>query len=73
MALGRAGIKQRKTEIGMVEPAEAFDASLAEEKSSKVGPAGIDIAYQRAGKPDAPAVLLAAGLASRLGERGCAL
>jgi hypothetical protein len=57
----------------MLEPAKAFDASLAEEKSSNVGPAGIEIVYQRAGKPDSPAGLLAAGLASRLGERGCAL
>jgi pimeloyl-ACP methyl ester carboxylesterase len=42
-----------------------FDASIAEEKASDVGPAGIDIAYQRLGNPDAPVVLLIMGLAAQ--------
>ncbi len=33
--------------------------------ASKVGPAAIDIAYQRLGNPDAPAVLLIMGLAAQ--------
>jgi pimeloyl-ACP methyl ester carboxylesterase len=33
-----------------------------EEKASKVGPAAIDIAYQRLGNPDAPVVLLIMGV-----------
>jgi pimeloyl-ACP methyl ester carboxylesterase len=40
-------------------------ASIVDERASKVGPAGIDIAYQRLGKPDAPAVLLIMGLAAQ--------
>jgi pimeloyl-ACP methyl ester carboxylesterase len=36
------------------------------QKASKVGPAGIDIAYQRLGNPDAPVVLLIMGLAAQL-------
>lgn len=35
---------------------------FVDEKVSNVGPAGIDIAYQRIGKPEAPAVLLIMGL-----------
>jgi hypothetical protein len=35
---------------------KGFDASIVDERASKVGPAGIDIAYQRLGKPDSPAV-----------------
>ena len=42
-----------------------FDASIADEKALKVGPAGIDIAYQRLGKRDAPAVLLIMGIAAQ--------
>src|ERR1700723_3219367 len=42
-----------------------FDESIADEKASNVGPAGIDIAYQRAGKPDAPVVLLIMGVAAQ--------
>jgi pimeloyl-ACP methyl ester carboxylesterase len=38
---------------------------LTEEKASKVGPAAIDIAYQRFGERDAPAVLLIMGLAAQ--------
>jgi pimeloyl-ACP methyl ester carboxylesterase len=42
-----------------------FDASTAEEKALKVGQAGIDIAYQRLGEPDAPLVLLIMGVAAQ--------
>ncbi len=42
-----------------------FDASIVDEKASKVGPAGIDIAYQRLGNPDAPLVLLIMGVAAQ--------
>jgi pimeloyl-ACP methyl ester carboxylesterase len=47
------------------ERVSGFDASIAEEKALKVGPAGIDIAYQRLGKPDAPLVLLIMGVAAQ--------
>jgi pimeloyl-ACP methyl ester carboxylesterase len=36
--------------------------AFVDEKVSNVGPAGLDIAYQRLGKPEAPAVLLIMGL-----------
>lgn len=36
-------------------------AAIVEEKASKVGPAGIDIAYERLGSRDAPVVLLIMG------------
>ncbi len=39
--------------------------NIVDEKASKVGPAGIDIAYQRMGKPDAPLVLLIMGLGAQ--------
>src|SRR5580765_837145 len=42
-----------------------FDGSIADQKASKVGPAGIDIAYQRLGNPDAPVVLLIMGIAAQ--------
>ncbi|HML17819.1 MAG TPA: alpha/beta hydrolase [Bryobacteraceae bacterium] len=51
--------------IGMSELENGFDASIVDEKASKVGPAGIDIAYQRLGNPDAPVVLLIMGLAGQ--------
>ena len=38
---------------------------VVDEKASKVGPAGIDIAYQRLGNPDAPPVLLIMGVAAQ--------
>jgi pimeloyl-ACP methyl ester carboxylesterase len=38
-----------------------FDPAIVDEKASNVGPAGIDIAYQRLGKRDAPVVLLIMG------------
>jgi pimeloyl-ACP methyl ester carboxylesterase len=49
----------------MSEPANLFDATIVEQKASKVGPAGIDIAYQRFGNPDAPVVLLIMGIAAQ--------
>jgi len=49
----------------MSELENGFDASIVDEKASKVGPAGIDIAYQRLGNPDAPVVLLIMGLAGQ--------
>lgn len=39
---------------------------MVELMASNVGPAGIDIAYQRLGSPDAPAVLLIMGIAAQL-------
>jgi pimeloyl-ACP methyl ester carboxylesterase len=39
---------------------------MADEKASGVGPAGIEIAYQRLGDPEAPAVLLIMGIAAQL-------
>ncbi len=43
----------------------AATMSWQDEKVSKVGPAGIDIAYQRLGNPDAPLVLLIMGVAAQ--------
>src|SRR6516225_2905524 len=54
-----------KEEIGMSELVNGFDASIVDERASKVGPAAIDIAYQRLGNPDAPVVLLIMGLAAQ--------
>jgi pimeloyl-ACP methyl ester carboxylesterase len=51
--------------MGMSELVNGFDASIVDEKASKVGPAGIEIAYQRLGNPDAPAVLLIMGIAAQ--------
>jgi len=39
-----------------------MENTLNEQNASNVGPAGIDIAYQRLGKPDAPVVLLIMGI-----------
>jgi pimeloyl-ACP methyl ester carboxylesterase len=36
-----------------------------DEKASNLGPAGIEIAYQRFGNPDAPVVLLIMGIAAQ--------
>jgi pimeloyl-ACP methyl ester carboxylesterase len=44
---------------------DASDASIVDQKASKVGPAGIDIAYQRLGNSDAPVVLLIMGVAAQ--------
>jgi pimeloyl-ACP methyl ester carboxylesterase len=49
----------------MAELVNGFDASIVDQKASKIGPAGIDIAYQRLGNPDAPAVLLIMGVAAQ--------
>jgi len=49
----------------MSELANGFDASIVDEKANKVGPAGIEIAYQRLGNPDAPLVLLIMGIAAQ--------
>ena len=49
----------------MSELVNGFDTSIVDEKASKVGPAGIDIAYQRLGNPDAPVVLLIMGIAAQ--------
>jgi pimeloyl-ACP methyl ester carboxylesterase len=49
----------------MSDPLNRFDAPFVDEKASNVGPAGIDIAYQRLGDPDAPAVLLIMGIAAQ--------
>jgi pimeloyl-ACP methyl ester carboxylesterase len=50
----------------MPELVNGFDTSIVDERASKVGPAGIDIAYQRLGNPDAPVVLLIMGGAAQL-------
>ncbi len=49
----------------MSELPNALDASVVDQKASNVGPAGIDIAYQRLGNPDAPPVLLIMGIAAQ--------
>jgi len=49
----------------MSELLNEFDASIVDEKATKVGPAGIDIAYQRLGNPDVPVVLLIMGIGSQ--------
>ena len=38
---------------------------MVDQKASKAGPAGIDIAYQRLGNPDAPVVLLIMGIGAQ--------
>ena len=49
----------------MAELVNGFDASIVDERASKVGPSEIDISYQRLGNPDAPAVLLIMGIAAQ--------
>jgi pimeloyl-ACP methyl ester carboxylesterase len=49
----------------MAELVNGVDASIEERKASNVAPAGIDIAYQRLGNPDAPVVLLIMGIAAQ--------
>ena len=49
----------------MSELVNGLDTSVIEERASNVGPAGIDIAYQRLGKPDAPLVMLIMGVAAQ--------
>jgi pimeloyl-ACP methyl ester carboxylesterase len=55
-----------RSEDSMIEEnASQKVASIKDERASKVGPAGIDIAYQRLGKADAPAALLIMGVAAQ--------
>jgi hypothetical protein len=49
----------------MSELINGFDTSIVDLKASKVGPARIDIAYQRLGNPDGPVVLLIMGIAAQ--------
>ncbi len=49
----------------MPELLNRIDARIRDEKASHVGPAGIDIAYHRLGKPDTPPVLLIMGIAAQ--------
>ena len=49
----------------MPELTSEFENSNAFQKALNVGPAGIDIAYQRLGEPNAPAVLLIMGIAAQ--------
>jgi len=49
----------------MPEMMNGSDVSIVEKKAVDVGPAGIDIAYQRLGNPNAPLVLLIMGLAAQ--------
>ena len=49
----------------MQEDASIKIGSIKDEKALKVGPGGIDIAYQRFGKADAPAVLLIMGIGAQ--------
>jgi pimeloyl-ACP methyl ester carboxylesterase len=49
----------------MPELVNGFDGSIVDQKATKAGPAGIDIAYQRLGNPDAPLVLLIMGIAAQ--------
>ncbi len=50
----------------MSEPIDPLDVSPAELKATSVVPTGIDIAYQRFGHSDAPAVLLIMGIGGQL-------
>jgi pimeloyl-ACP methyl ester carboxylesterase len=58
-------ISSRKRRIGMSELVNRIDASIVDQKAYKVGPAGIDIVYQRFGSPDAPVALLIMGVAAQ--------
>ena len=49
----------------MLELVNGFDLSIVDEKALKIGTTGIDIAYQRLGKQDAPVVLLIMGVAAQ--------
>ncbi len=44
---------------------DASDASIVDQKASNVGPAGIDVAYQRFGNSNAPLVMLIMGVAAQ--------
>jgi len=49
----------------MPELVNGFDPTIVDQRVSNVGPAKIDIAYQRLGSPDAPLVLMIMGLAAQ--------
>jgi pimeloyl-ACP methyl ester carboxylesterase len=49
----------------MSEVVNGFETSIVDERASKVGPVGIEIAYQRLGNPDVPVVLLIMGVAAQ--------
>ncbi len=49
----------------MHELVNGIDTSIVDRMALKAGPDGIDIAYQRIGNPDAPAVLLIMGIAAQ--------
>ena len=49
----------------MSEESSRFD-TFVDGKAANIGPAGIDIVYQRLGNPEAPAVLLIMGVAAQL-------
>ncbi len=49
----------------MAELTNKLDFSIIDQTASKIGAAGIDIAYQRLGRPDAPAILLIMGIAAQ--------
>jgi pimeloyl-ACP methyl ester carboxylesterase len=57
----------RPTRLGVGQAGEScrVEEVNVDQKASKVGPAGIDIAYQRFGNPDAPLVLLIMGVAAQ--------
>ncbi len=54
-----------KKGIQVSELINGFDAQIGHEKASNVGPAGIDIAYQRFGNSNAPVVLLIMGVGAQ--------
>lgn len=47
-------------------PEKGFDVPIQEGKASRVGPAGVDIAYQRLGSRGAPPLVLIMGVAGQL-------
>ena len=49
----------------MAEMVNGLDASIVDERASRVGPAGIDVAYQRLGDHDAPLLLLIMGIGAQ--------
>jgi hypothetical protein len=58
-------LRIRSQGVNVPEIVNGFDLSIRNEMASQVGPAGIDIAYQRLGKSDAPAVLLIMGISAQ--------
>jgi pimeloyl-ACP methyl ester carboxylesterase len=49
----------------MTELVNGIDVSIVDQKALKIGTTGVDIAFQRLGKPNAPAVLLIMGVAAQ--------